>query len=60
MGCRTIEIQNMQQKANPTEAILVNAMQRDYKLSEMLKILQEVKRPDIFSACGPLIGNILE
>ena len=47
----------MKQKANPTEAVLVLAMQKDYKLSQFLEILQSIQRPDIFRECGRFIGK---
>ena len=47
----------MNQRATPTEAVLVLAMQKDYKLSEFLEILQSIQRPDIFRECGRFIGK---
>lgn len=58
VGCRHIEIENMKQKANPMEGVLLFAMRKDLKLGQFMTILRNIERPDVFRECGKFIGTI--
>lgn len=59
IGCRHIEILNMEQKQDPMRSVLLAAMQKSITLSTFIQHLRDMRRKDVIQECLELIGELI-
>lgn len=57
LGCRPIEIDNMDRKSDPMRCVIVEAIQKNYSLHQFIDIIDQIKRKDVLMECQDFISK---